>query len=85
MITFTRHAKERAQERGIPQSVIDLVLMHGTVETQEDGTEKATLRASDKKAATHRLHRKLQLLDKASDVVVIMNGNKAITTYREFQ
>ena len=85
MITFTRHAKERAQERGIPQSAIDLVFRYGTVETEGDGTEKATLRASDKKAAARQLHRKIQLLDKASDVVVIMNGNKAITTYREFQ
>lgn len=84
-MTHTQHVKERCQERGISQSLIDLILRYGTVETEGDGTEKVTLRAIDKKAAARRLHRKLQLLDKASDVVVIMDGSKAVTTYREFQ
>lgn len=80
---YTRHVRERAQERGIPQSIVDLVFEYGTVEPEGDGLDKARLRPSDKKAAARQLHRKLQLLDKASDVVVIVDGNKAVTTYRD--
>lgn len=82
---YTRHVKERAQERGIPQPVIDLVLQYGTVETQGGGADKVTIRASDKKAATRQLRRKLQLLEKASDVVVVMDENRAVTTYRQIR
>lgn len=84
-MTYTRHVQERAQERGIPQSVIDLVLTCGTVEPIGNGMDKAVLRRGDKEGATRQLHRKLQALDKASDVVVVLDGDRLVTTYRDLK
>lgn len=82
-MTHTRHAKERSQERGIPASIVDLVVEYGTPEPQPDGTCKYVLQSQDKKAAVSQLHQKLQHLENATGKEVIVGGDEIITTYRK--
>ena len=82
-MTFTRHAKERCQERGIPLQVAELIVEFGTVCTPADETCRYELRQRDKEAAIRQLRQKLQDLEKSSGKVVVLGGDRIITAYRD--
>lgn len=82
-MNYTRHARSRSQKRGIPGSVIDVVLAYGTPQVQEDGTEKVEMYTQDKERAIRQLRRNLQALEKTSGVTVVTDGNAIITVYRD--
>lgn len=79
----TRHAKERCQERGIPLSVVELIVEFGTPEEQSDGTCKYELRERDRKAAIRQLRQKLQYLEEAAGKAVITGSGEVITVYHD--
>lgn len=81
-MTHTQHAKERSQERGIPASIVDLIVEYGTPQPQPDGTCKYVLQSQDKKAAVNQLHQKLQHLEKATGKEVVVGQSKVVTVYR---
>lgn len=83
-MVHTRHAKERSQERGIPVSVVDLIVEYGTPQPQPDGTCKYVLQSQDKKAAASQLRQQLQHLENATGKEVIVGSNEVITAYRRF-
>lgn len=82
-MVYTRHAKERCQERGIPLSVADLIVQFGTSHEQPDGTCKYVLRERDRKAAICQLRQKLQHLEEATEKAVVTGSEEVITVYHE--
>jgi hypothetical protein len=82
-MTYTRHAKERCQERGIRLPVVDLILQFGTPREQPDGTCTYTMRQRDREAAARQLRQKLQHLEEATGKVVVAGRNEVITVYHD--
>ncbi|WP_232798177.1 hypothetical protein [Salinibacter altiplanensis] len=73
--------KERSQGRGIPASVVDLIIEYGTPQPQPDGTCKYVLRDQDKKAAASQLRQRLQHLEKAMGKEAVVAQNEVIAAY----
>jgi hypothetical protein len=82
-MTYTRHAKERCQERDIGLPVADLILRFGTSREQPDGTCTYTMRKRDREAAVRQLRQKLQHLEEATGKVVVAGRNEVITVYHD--
>lgn len=82
-MTYTRHAKERCQERGIPLSLVELIVRFGTPREQPDGTCKYELRERDRNAAVRQLRQKLQHLEEAPGKVVVTGREEVITVYHD--
>jgi hypothetical protein len=78
---YTRHAKERCQERGIRLPVVDLILQFGTPREQPNGTY--TMRQRDRETAARQLRQKLQHLEEATGKVVVTGRNEVITVYHD--
>ena len=76
----TRHAIVRAQQRGIPQLAVDLLLEHGTTQPAAQG---ATLYFFDKKAR-RRLHAYAgplsRILSEGLDVFAIVSDDGRVVT-----
>lgn len=81
-MNYTRHAKNRSQERGIPQGLADLIVEHGTPIPQSDGTREYRLRPEDKQEAISRLRKQIQHPEGAAGKAVLVGeGNEVITLY----
>jgi len=80
---YTRHAKERCQERGIRLPVVDLIVQFGTPQEQPDGLCTYTMRKQDQKMAARQLRQKLQHLEDAAGKVVVASRNEVITVYHD--
>jgi hypothetical protein len=79
---MTIHAKERSGQRGIPHSVIDVIMQFGTPQPRPEGTQEFMLRPPDRERAHRKLKGQIQALDKArGKAVLVGNGGKVITTY----
>jgi hypothetical protein len=82
MTRMTIHAKERSSQRGIPHSVIDVIVRFGTPQVRPDGTQEFVLRPQDRKRAHRKLKAQIQALDKArGKTVLVGDEDKVITTY----
>ena len=84
MTKMTVHAKERSSQRGIPHSVIDVIMRFGTPQARRDGTREFVLRPQDRERAHRKLKGQIQALDKARGKAVLIGGEgKVITTYHK--
>lgn len=83
MAILTNHAHKRCQQRGISQSVIDIIISKG-VEVDEDN-EAITLALSkkDKKRVLKELKQCIHTLEKEPYIVLGNNGS-VITTAHKF-
>lgn len=77
---YSRHASIRSQQRGIPTSVIELIVEYGTAKPQSDGTCVFELRPRDKKAAVQQFRQSLQHLESASGKKVVVGGENTVVT-----
>lgn len=78
---FTRHARERMQQRGIPREAIDYVLTYGRVSHDHHGSRVVWL---DKRARA-RLCREegqdvVSALDKHLNAYAVMDGDGVVVT-----
>lgn len=80
---YTRHAKERCQERGIRLPVVDLIVQFGAAQEQPNGLCKYKMRRRDQEVATRQLRQKLQHLEDAAGKVVVAGRNEVITVYHD--
>ena len=83
MMRMTRHATERARQRGLSEAVLDIILECGTLEHAPGGA----LRVFLGKRATHdvvsRLKRAIQLVEKASGGCLVVKDDVVLTAYRK--
>jgi hypothetical protein len=79
----TNHAIERIQQRGIPAVLLDLVEDCGKSKYVQGGREKIYLSKKDIQSIREKLKKMIQVLDKASGLTMIVEGNYLITSYKE--
>ena len=78
---FTRHARERMQQRGIPRQAVDYVLAYGQVSHDHHGSRVVWL---DKRARA-RLRRdagreRVRALDKHLNAYAVLDGDGVVVT-----
>jgi hypothetical protein len=79
---LSHHARKRAQQRGIPETLLSIVLQYGQCENAPGGVVKCTLRKRDFQNAESDLKRMIQDLDKMRGVSAIMGDNVVITVMK---
>lgn len=85
ILRFSKHAKIRGQQRAITKNVTDLVLFYG--DTVEKPGEAIEVRISKKtiQQLFNELKRQQKLLEKATDIGVLISDNGEIITQYHLQ
>jgi len=78
----TNHADQRIHQRGIPQVVLGIVEECGRLERAVGGVDKIYMGSRDIKNLRNKLKKVIQVLDKASGVIMVIDGDVLITTYK---
>ena len=82
MIIKTNHSECRIKQRGIPNFVLDIIEECGKLEHAPGGVDKISLGRKEVSDLRHRLKRVVQVLDKARDITMIVDGGTLITAYK---
>lgn len=77
----TNHALIRAQQRGIPQNILDIIIEIGTPIKKPGGAVEYLLRKKDKYKLQSELKKFIQNIDKAEGDAVLTIDGKIITVY----
>ena len=77
----TNHAVIRAQQRGIPQKILDTIIEMGTPIRKPGGAVEYLLRRKDKIKLQEELKKFIQNIDKAEGDAVLTIDGKIITVY----
>ena len=80
---LTKHAATRVQQRGIPNTVIEFILMFGAIENADRGALKYKFTKKSFSEAEHYLKDILQTLGRMKNRCVLVDGSgeSIITAY----
>jgi hypothetical protein len=79
---LSNHAKVRCQQRGIPNKLIKMVIIHGKPERGPGGARIYLLSKKMKNQIISSMKQNIQVLEQASNVkVVVSDDEQVITAY----
>jgi hypothetical protein len=82
---LSKHAKIRSQQRGIPNKLIKMVIIHGKPERAPGGAKIYLLTKKLKNKIITQMKQYIQVLEKSSNIkVVISNDESVITAYHDY-
>lgn len=76
----TRHAQVRMQQRGIPETLVDLVLEEGSPTPRPGGARLYQVRTRDIKAMESRLRQLMKRLERLRHKGVIVSADGSVIT-----
>lgn len=82
---LTAHAQIRQQQRGISDSVFDIISNNGRVSYAPGGAMKIFFGKKEYTTAVHEIKKMLKLLDRAKGGTLIVADDKVVTVYRNNQ
>jgi hypothetical protein len=82
-MTITNHAKQRSQQRGIPLSGIDLVMLFGTPIRRPGGAIEYVLLKKDKVKLIEFFKNLVQVADKLEGKAILTSGDTVVTAYHK--
>lgn len=77
---LSKHAKLRAQQRGIPEWAIDLLSLYGSESYQKGGCHLLTMNSRQRKRATNALKRLLDVLQNDVPIYAVVTGKDEVVT-----
>jgi len=80
---MTRHATERARQRGLPEAVLDIILECGTLEHAPGGAFRVFLGKKETHDVVSRLKHAIHLVEKASGGCLVVKDDVVLTAYRK--
>jgi hypothetical protein len=81
---MTKHAKTRSQQRGISAQMVEMVKALGEAEKRPGNALEYKIRKRDKNYAISFLKRLIQLIDKSSNIsVIVRDMDQVLTVYRQ--
>ncbi|HAY20901.1 MAG TPA: hypothetical protein DCY27_01785 [Desulfobacterales bacterium] len=81
---MTKHAKIRSQQRGISAQMVEVVMSLGEPEKRPGNALEYKIRKRDKNYAISFLKRLIQIIDKSSEISVIVGDiDQVLTVYRQ--
>ena len=78
---FTKHAKIRSKQRGIPMDEIELIMEYGESRNRPGGAVEIGISKKDKNRIIQKLIWLINKLDKIQNKRVLMIDNSVITVY----
>lgn len=78
---LTKHASKRYQQRGFSKQIIDIVLDKGKQQFAPGGATKVFLGKKESQAVITELKKAIQIMDKAKNSTLIIEGNLILTVY----
>ena len=79
---LTKHAKLRQGERGIPNSVLNVILENGISADAPGGVIKIFFGKREHQKTVSALKKFIQILDKAKGGTLIVKDNDILTVYK---
>lgn len=81
---LTKHAKIRSQQRGIPESLIDLIIRYGTPKRTVGNAIAYEVSGKVKNRLIARLKHLIRLIEKLPGKVIIESDDRSVlTTYHK--
>lgn len=80
-LEMSQHAMKRSQQRGIPQSVIDLILWYGTPRPRPGGAEEYVVLDKDISRIESGLKHLLQQVERLKGKAVLVKDDTIVTEY----
>ena len=80
---LSRHASMRMQQRGIPESAIDIIAIHGRVVQERNGAERIYLGRKESETIVRELKKMIREVERARGGSVIVNYDKIVTVYKD--
>lgn len=81
---LSNHAKVRSQQRGIPNKLIKMVIIHGKPERGPGGANIYMLTKKIKNEIITRMKQNIQVLEKSANIKVVVSGDgEVITAYHD--
>ena len=81
-MTLTKHAEKRKNQRGFSKFTIETILENGCVKTAPGGVKQIFFGSKEYQQTVSELKRAIQLLDKAKNGSIILEGDQVITIYK---
>jgi hypothetical protein len=82
---LSRHAKIRSQQRGIPNKLIKMAIIHGQSERGPGGAHIYMLTKKNKNEIITRMKKNIQVLEKSSNIKVVVSADgEVITAYHDY-
>lgn len=79
-MNMSKHARTRAQQRAIPQMVVDLLLQFGRSEPAGDGTHKLFIDKSGRRRIKAYAGAMAGVLDAHLNVYAVISGDQQVVT-----
>jgi hypothetical protein len=79
---LTKHAKLRQDERGIPNSLLDVILENGIPTDAPGGAIKIFFGKREHQKTVSALKKVIQMLDKAKGGTLIVKDDNILTVYK---
>ena len=82
---LSKHAKIRSQQRGIPNKLIKMVIIHGKPERGPGGAHIYMLTKKVKNKIIMQMKQYIQVLEKSSNIKVVVSADEEIiTAYHDY-
>ena len=81
-MNLTKHAKKRMNQRGISNSILEIVLNLGTFKNAKGEADKIFLGKKEAQNAISNLKKIIQILERAKNTSIITADGKIITVYK---
>ncbi len=82
---LSKHAQTRSQQRGIPTKLIKMAIIHGKPQRGKGGAQIYQLTKKDKNEIIAKMKRNIQVLEKSSNIKVVVSGDgEIITAYHDY-
>lgn len=81
---LTQHAQTRIQQRGFSKFTIDIIKGNGSLQKAPGGVSKLFFGAKEYQVLMSELKRAIQLLDKAKNSYLIVDGDTIITVCKSY-
>ena len=82
-MVISKHAIKRCQQRGIPYSIIDMIVQMGTPLRKPGGATEYCINKKDKSQIQIHLKYLISRLDKIGNKAVLVIDNQVITVYHK--
>ena len=82
-MNLTDHATERLNQRGIPQSVVDIVLECGAMQPAPGGATKIFFGKRERYELISRLKKTIKLIERANGICLVVKEDAVLTVYRK--
>ena len=79
---LTKHAKQRASQRGFNNFTLKIIMNHGTQKRASGGATRVFFGNKEYQQTVAELNKAIQLMDKAKGGNIIISRNNIITVYK---